>query len=128
MGNYKSLSSFQLLLKQSELEDKISKLSKCSGAEIMLNSLFTYQEELRNEIDYRMSIGEINQRTYFMIDEYYRQIDEIEKSRIKEEYELTRLRASGNISELEFNDRIKQLQEDSDKRKEKIANSFNKNN
>lgn len=71
------MSSNELLLKQEELNAKISLAQSCYGADTMLQALLAYREEIEEEIETRIASGKINEMTYFEVDDFLRKKNEI---------------------------------------------------
>ena len=128
MISYKSLSSFDLLMKKQEVEEKIFTLAKCSGADRIIDSLYNCEMAIDNEIATRQATGKINKRTYFMMEEYFRQLDEFEVAQAKEMNEYVRQRAAGLLTEAQLNEKLEEMDKLKEEKKKQLAKSFNKNN
>ena len=115
-----NLPVIDLLIKQQDMESKISMASGISGADNMVQSLFNLKMQLDEEIDRRMYNGEINDSVIFIFEDYMRRKNDIETTAMNQIEEAQMQAEYGDINEAQL---VKKLDE-INKNKEKGLNDL----
>lgn len=121
ISKYKSMSSNALLLKLEELDEKLEIARACQTTENMIQTLLEYRTNIEEEIELRIAIGQINEMTYFEVDDFLRK-----KNELKTAYEELEQDAKNRWISEELND--KELQEELNKIKNNYEREINELN
>lgn len=121
ISKYKSMSSNALLLKLEELDEKLEIARACQTTENMIQTLLEYRTNIEEEIELRIAIGQINEMTYFEVDDFLRK-----KNELKIAYEELEQDAKNRWISEELND--KELQEELNKIKNNYEREINELN
>lgn len=121
ISKYKSMSSNALLLKLEELDEKLEIARACQTTENMIQTLLEYRINIEEEIELRIATGQINEMTYFEVDDFLRK-----KNELKVAYEELEQDAKNRWISEELND--KELQEELNKIKDNYEREINELN
>lgn len=121
ISKYKSMSSNALLLKLEELDEKLEIARACQTTENMIQTLLEYRTNIEEEIELRIATGQINEMTYFEVDDFLRK-----KNELKIAYEELEQDAKNRWISEELND--KELQEELNKIKDNYEREINELN
>jgi Fe-S-cluster containining protein len=121
ISKYKSMSSNALLLKLEELDEKLEIARACQTTENMIQTLLEYRTNIEEEIELRIATGQINEMTYFEVDDFLRK-----KNELKIAYEELEQDAKNRWISEELND--KELQEELNKIKNNYEREINELN
>lgn len=121
ISKYKSMSSNALLLKLEELDEKLEIARACQTTENMIQTLLEYRTNIEEEIELRIATGQINEMTYFEVDDFLRK-----KNELKVAYEELEQDAKNRWISEELND--KELQEELNKIKDNYEREINELN
>lgn len=121
ISKYKSMSSNALLLKLEELDEKLEIARACQTTENMIQTLLEYRTNIEEEIELRIATGQINEMTYFEVDDFL-----CKKNELKVAYEELEQDAKNRWISEELND--KELQEELNKIKDNYEREINELN
>ena len=104
-----------LLIKQQEMEEKISLTYGLQGADTMVNILRNLKYQLDEEIDRRMYTGEINDNVIFIFEDYLKRKDAIETEAMNQLEQVQAMFEYGDISETEMIKRTDEINKNKEK-------------
>ena len=110
-----NLPVIDLLIKQQDMESKISMASGISGADNMVQSLFNLKMQLDEEIDRRMYNGEINDSVIFLFEDYMRRKNEIETTAMNQIEEAQMQAEYGDINEAQLVKKLDEINKNKEK-------------
>lgn len=104
-----------LLIKQQEMEEKISLTYGLQGADTMVNTLRNLKYQLDEEIDRRMYTGEINDNIIFIFEDYLKRKDAIETEAMNQLEQVQVMFEYGDITEVEMIKRTDEINKNKEK-------------
>ena len=110
-----NLPVIDLLIKQQDMESKISMASGISGADNMVQSLFNLKMQLDEEIDRRMYNGEINDSVIFLFEDYMRRKNDIETTAMNQIEEAQMQAEYGDINEAQLVKKLDEINKNKEK-------------
>ena len=110
-----NLPVIDLLIKQQDMESKISRATGISGADNMVQSLFNLKMQLDEEIDRRMYNGEINDSVIFLFEDYMRRKNEIETTAMNQIEEAEMQAEYGDINEAQLVKKLDEINKNKEK-------------
>lgn len=119
---YRQLKSIDLLIKQTELENKLAATSGLSNAGTIVDSLLQYKDQISEEVERRMYNGEINDEVIFIFEDYMRRKNEIEMNSVEQREELQAQLQFGDINESQYIMKLEEL----DKNTKQSLDNLNK--
>lgn len=112
---YYNMSVIDLLIKQHDMEEKISRTYGLQGCDQMIQSLYNLKSQLDEEIDRRMYNGELNDNVIFVFEDYMRRKNDIETV-AQNQIEEANLQAQyGDITEAEMIKKIDEINQNKEK-------------
>lgn len=121
---YYNLPVIDLLIKQQDMESKLSKISGISGADQMVQTLYNLKMQLDEEIDRRMYNGELNDTVIFLFEDYMRRKNEIETTAMNQIEEVQMQAEYGDINEAQMVKKIDEINKNKEKGLQDLAKTI----
>ena len=121
LNPYMSLKPIDLLIKQEELTEKLSKAYTLSNADNILYSLLNMKDMLDAEIERRMYSGEINDEVAFIFEDYMHRKNDIENEIMEQIDDVNAQAEFGEINDSELALKLEELEK---KKKQAISRLY----
>jgi len=110
LNPYMSLKPIDLLIKQEELNEKLSKAYTLSNADNILYSLLNMKDMLDAEIERRMYSGEINDEVAFIFEDYMHRKNDIENEIMEQIDDVNAQAEFGEINDSELALKLEEIE------------------
>ena len=112
---YYNLPVIDLLIKQQDLDNKLSKIYNLNGCDQITQTFYKLKIQLDEEIDRRMYNGEINDSTIFIFEDYMRRKNDIETTAMNQIEEVQLQAEYGDITESELVKKLDEINKNKEK-------------